>query len=68
MKIQITDAMGDDEEKEIELEKITGGELLKKLEISVFEATITKNGEIVTESEVLTRKDKIKVLKMIHGG
>ncbi len=68
MKIQITDAIDDDEEKEIKLEKITGGELLKKLGISVFEATITKNGEIVLESEILTSKDNIKVLKMIHGG
>ncbi len=33
---------GDDEEKEIKLEKITGGKLLKKLGISVFEATIYK--------------------------
>ncbi len=68
MLIKITDAMGDDKEIELNLEEITGGELLKKLDISIFEATITKNGEIVTESEVLTSKDKIKVLKMIHGG
>jgi sulfur carrier protein ThiS len=68
MIIQISDAMGDDEEKEIESEKITGGELLKKLGISTFEATIMKNGNIVLESEILTSKDKIKILKMIHGG
>jgi sulfur carrier protein ThiS len=60
MIIQISDAMGDDEEKEIESEKITGGELLKKLGISTFEATIMKNGNIVLESEILTSKDKIK--------
>ena len=65
MIIQISDAMGDDEEKEIESEKITGGELLKKLGISTFEATIMKNGNIVLESEILTSKDKIKILLCI---
>ena len=68
MKIVVTDGMGNDEEKEIKSEKITGGELLEKLGISVFEAMIMKNNEIVRESEVLTNKDKIKILNMIHGG
>jgi sulfur carrier protein ThiS len=68
MKIIVTDGMGNDEEKEINSEKITGGELLEKLGISVFEAMIMKNNEIVRESEVLTNKDKIKILNMIHGG
>ena len=68
MKIIVTDGMGNDEEKEINSEKITGGELLEKLGISVFEAMIMKNNEIVRESEVLTNQDKIKVLNMIHGG
>ncbi len=68
MKILVTDGMGNDEEKEINSEKITGGELLEKLGISVFEAMIMKNNEIVRESEVITNKDKIKILNMIHGG
>jgi len=68
MEIIVTDGMGNDEEKEINAEKITGGELLEKLGISVFEAMIMKNNEIVRESEVLTNKDKIKILNMIHGG
>lgn len=68
MKITVTDGMGNDEEKEINIEKITGGELLEKLGISVFEAMIMKNNEIVRESELLTNQDKIKVLNMIHGG
>ncbi|WP_071907310.1 MoaD/ThiS family protein [Methanobacterium congolense] len=68
MKIIVTDGMGNDEEKEINSEKITGKELLAELGISAFEAMIMKNNEIVRESELLTNQDKIKVLNMIHGG
>jgi len=68
MKILITDGMGTDEEKEINVDEITGKELLKKIGISAFEAMIMKNNEIVLESELLTNEDKIKVLNMIHGG
>ena len=68
MKILITDGIGNEEEKEINAEKITGKELLDKLDITAFEAMIMKNNEIVRESEVLTSHDKIKVLNMIHGG
>jgi len=68
MKIIVTDGMGNDEEKEINAEKITGKELLAELDISAFEAMIMKNNEIVRESELLTNQDKIKVLNMIHGG
>jgi sulfur carrier protein len=60
--------MGNDELKEINAEKIMGKELLSELDISAFEALIMKNNEIVRESEVLTNKDKIKILNMIHGG
>lgn len=68
MKIIVTDGMGNDEEKEINAEKITGKELLAELDISAFEAMIMKNNKIVRESEVLTNQDKIKILNMIHGG
>jgi sulfur carrier protein ThiS len=68
LKIIVTDGMGNDEEKEINAEKITGKELLAELDISAFEATIMKNNEIVRESEVLTNQDKIKILNMIHSG
>jgi len=68
VKIIVTDGMGNDEEKEINSEKITGKELLAELGISAFEAMIMKNNEIVRESELLTNQDKIKVLNMIHGG
>ena len=68
LKIVVTDGMGNDEEKEINAENITGKELLAELDISTFEAIIMKNNEIVQESEVLTNQDKIKILNMIHGG
>ena len=68
MKIIVTDGMGNDEEKEIDTEKITGKELLAELGISIFEVMIMKNNEIVRESELLTNQDRIKVLNMIHGG
>jgi len=68
MKIIVTDGMGNVEEKEIDTEKITGKELLAELGISIFEAMIMKNNEIVRESELLTNQDRIKVPNMIHGG
>jgi sulfur carrier protein ThiS len=68
LKILITDGMGNDEEKEINEDEITGKELLEKLGISAFEAMIMKNNEIVRERELLTNEDKIKILNMIHGG
>ena len=68
MKIIITDGMGNDEEKEINAEKITGKELLSELGISVFEAMIMKNNDIVRENKVLTSQDKIKILNTILGG
>jgi sulfur carrier protein len=68
MKIIITDGMGTESEKEINTGKISGKELLKKLDINPFEAMIVKNGEIVNESAILTSADKIKILNVIHGG
>ncbi|MGB7969810.1 MAG: MoaD/ThiS family protein [Methanobacterium sp.] len=68
MKIIVSDGMGNDEEKEIDEESITGKELLEKLDISLFVAMIMKNNEIVGENQLLTSKDKIKILNMIHGG
>ncbi|WP_424725646.1 MoaD/ThiS family protein [Methanobacterium sp.] len=68
MKIIVSDGMGNDEEKEIDEESLTGKELLEKLDISLFVAMIMKNNEIVGENQLLTSKDKIKILNMIHGG
>lgn len=68
MKVEVSDWMGGNEKIEIDVEKISGKDLLKRLGISVFEATITKNSVIVRESEILTSNDNVKILKMIHGG
>ena len=68
MKIIVSDGMGNDEEKEIDTDSITGKELLEKLDIPLFVATIMKNNEIVGETQILTSQDKIKILNMIHGG
>jgi len=68
MKIKISDGLGTETEKEINKDEISGKELLKLLDISVFEAMIMRNNEIVTENTILTSKDNIKILNMIHGG
>jgi sulfur carrier protein ThiS len=68
MKVKITDGMGNDEEINIESDELTGKELLEKLDINLFAAVIEKNNVIVSESEILTSADDIKVLNMIHGG
>ncbi|MGZ7043564.1 MAG: MoaD/ThiS family protein [Methanobacterium sp.] len=68
MKVIITDGMGTDTEKEIKTDEISGGELLEKLNINLFEAMIMKNGEIVNESAILTSSDRIKIMNVIHGG
>ncbi len=68
MKMKITDGMGNDEEINIESDELTGKELLEKLDINLFAAVIEKNNVIVSESEILTSADDIKVLNMIHGG
>jgi sulfur carrier protein ThiS len=47
--------MGNYEGKDINVDTLTGKELLDELGISAFEAMILKNNEIVRESEVLTR-------------
>ncbi|MGZ7047633.1 MAG: MoaD/ThiS family protein [Methanobacterium sp.] len=47
---------------------MSGGELLEKLGINLFEAMIMKNGEIVNESDILSSSDRIKIMNVIHGG
>lgn len=68
MKVTITDGMGIENEININKDKISGEELLKQLKINLFEAMIIKNGEIVNENAILTSKDRVKVINVIHGG
>lgn len=60
--------MGNDEEKEINEDRITGKELLEKLGIFSFWSPDNEKHEIVRESELLTNENKIKILNMTHGG
>ena len=68
MKIKITDEMGQDEEKEIQIENIKVIDLLKQLDIDPFQSIIMRRGEIITESEKLSNEDEIKIINVIHGG
>ena len=53
VKIIVTDGMGNDEEKEINSEKITGKELLAELGISAFEAMSPKQPKITLTSLIM---------------
>ena len=46
----------------------TGKDLLKELEILVEDVLIIRNGQLVTEDEVLVNEDSIKLLSVISGG
>ena len=68
LKVVVTNGMGKEVEKEIQIKTISGKDLLEKLGINLFDATIMKNNEIVTENETLTNEDKIKIVNFIFGG
>jgi len=53
---------------EFKFEKAKAKELLKKLNLSSTYAVVLKNGEIVTEDEILTETDNIEVISAISGG
>ena len=50
-------------EKEIKVE-----ELLRRLGLSPASSLVVKNGEVVTEREVLKEGDNIRVVNAISGG
>ncbi len=56
--------------KEIELpvEKIKAKDLLKELGLSPLSSLVIKNGEVVTEEEILREGDEIRVVNAISGG
>ncbi len=68
MKIKITDEMGNNKEKEINIDTMKVDDLLNQLDIDPFEAIIMRKGEIITESAILTNEDEIKIINVIHGG
>ena len=54
MIIKIVNVSGkEDNEEEIEIDSISVGDLLKKLNIDVFGVMVTSNGEVVREHDIL---------------
>ena len=49
-------------------EKKTLKEILKELNISLNSVILVKNDEICLEEEILSDKDKIKILSVVSGG
>lgn len=68
MKIKITDEMGNNDDIEMSVERISVKDVLKELDIDPFEAIVMGKGEIILESEILTNDDEIKIINVIHGG
>ncbi len=54
----------DDGVEEIEIDSISVGDLLKKLEIPVFMVIVTRNGEVVGEHDILMDKDNVQISGM----
>lgn len=54
--------------KTINIEAKTVKDLLIKLKLNPTTVLITRNNEIILESEKLNKNDKIKILSVISGG
>ncbi len=46
----------------------TVNELLKELKLNKETVIVVRNGELVTEEEILKNNDKIKILSVVSGG
>lgn len=68
MKIKITDEMGNNDEKEIKIGKISVHDLLNQLNIDPIKTIVTRKDEIITENEIIFNEDEIKIISVIHGG
>jgi sulfur carrier protein len=51
-----------------EKEKIKAIDILNALGLSSEHAFVAKNGELASEDELITPKDKVKVVNAISGG
>lgn len=51
-----------------EADASTVKELLENLKINPTTVIVTKNNELVTEEEEISKKDEIKILSVISGG
>jgi len=43
-------------------------DLLKQLNIDPIKTIVTRKDEIITENEIISIEDEIKVISVIHGG
>lgn len=65
MRIKIINISGkEDSVNEVKIDSIPVGDLLKKLDIDVFEALIIRNGEVIREHDILTDKDNVVISGM----
>lgn len=65
MKIKIVNVSGkEDGVEEIKIDRISVGDLLKKLDIDVFGVLVTKNGNPVREHDILTNNDNVTISGM----
>jgi len=67
MKLKIK-YRGKYKEIEIEKEKVRAEDILKLFGLSSEYAFIVKNGEVVSEDELINEGDDIKVINAISGG
>lgn len=49
---------------ELDIDSISVGELLKKLDIPVFMVIVTRNGKVVGEHDILTDEDNVQISGM----
>lgn len=65
MKIKIVNVPEkEDGVEKIEIDPISVGDLLKKLNIDVFGVMVTRNGEVVREHDILKDNDRITISGM----
>lgn len=65
MIVKIVNVSGkEDNVEEIEIDSISVGDLLKKIDIDVFGVMVTRNGEVVREHDILKNNDRITVSGM----
>ena len=54
--------------KEVDVDGITVGELLKKLGLLVEEYVVVKNNQVVTEDDIVCDGDEIVLYPVVSGG
>ncbi len=54
--------------KEVDVDGITVGELLKKLGLLVEEYVVVKNNQVVTEDDIVRDGDEIVLYPVVSGG